>query len=185
MVRGLPDDGNRYETVHGELLITAPPPPSHEVVVSRIAAHLSEYIEGNAAGIVLTSPADISWSPDVLVQPDVFVVPLDEARTLQWSRIRSLLLAVEVVSRVTSRRDRFTKRRLYQEVGVPLYWILDPDRRMIEIWRPEDTVPRLVWDGVSWHPAGVPRPLRLGLAELFDSTHPRRPATRDRDRRSA
>jgi hypothetical protein len=27
MVRALPDDGNRYETVHGELLVTPAPLP--------------------------------------------------------------------------------------------------------------------------------------------------------------
>jgi len=32
-------------------------------------------------GFVFSPPADISWSPDVLVQPDVFIVRLDEART--------------------------------------------------------------------------------------------------------
>ena len=56
---------------------------------------------------------------DTLVQPDLFVVPLGEARTLDWSQMRTLLLAVEVLSPSTARADRFTKRRLYQEVGIP------------------------------------------------------------------
>lgn len=30
MVRALPDDGNRYETVHGELLVTTPPRLPHQ-----------------------------------------------------------------------------------------------------------------------------------------------------------
>ena len=51
-----------------------------------------------------TSPADISWGPDVLVQPDVFVVAPDEARTLTWSRVRTLLLVAEVLSPSTARR---------------------------------------------------------------------------------
>ena len=174
MVRALPDDGNRYETVYGELLVTPAPPTSHRVAVCRLLTSLNRYLELNTAGIALTAPADISWSSDVLVQPDLFVVPLEEAWTLRWSHIRSLLLAVEVASRATSRVDRFTKRRLYQDVGIPLYWILDPGRRAVEIWKPEDTLPRVARDRISWHPSGASRPFSLRLDQLFC---PRRPRT--------
>jgi len=92
---------------------------------------------------VLTSPADISWGrDDVLVQPDVFVVvTLDEARTGDWSRLRSLLLLIEVLSPSTTRADRFTKRRRYQEAGVPLYWVVDGTEEHVEVWTPDVRVP--------------------------------------------
>jgi Uma2 family endonuclease len=83
------------------------------------------------AGVVLTSPADISWGQDVLVQPDVFVVPVEQARTLEWSAIRHLLLVAEVLSPSTPRHDRFTKRRRYQEARVPLYWIVDGEELQV------------------------------------------------------
>lgn len=121
MVRQLPDDGNRYEVVHGELLVTPAPRLGHQLLVTRLAIALGNYLAGEPVGIVLTSPADISWGRDVLVQPDVFVVPHDEAKSREWSRIRTLLLVVEVLSPSTARADRFTKRHRYQEAGVPLY----------------------------------------------------------------
>src|SRR2546427_8800314 len=46
-------------------------------------------LEREPVGHVLASPADISWGPDVLVQPDVFVAPLAQVRTLDWTRVRS------------------------------------------------------------------------------------------------
>ena len=76
MVRAMPDDGNRYEVVYGELLVTPSPRPWHQVVVQRLSLALGNYLEREPAGLVLSSPADISWGPDVLVQPDVFVVPI-------------------------------------------------------------------------------------------------------------
>jgi len=127
MVRALPDDGNRYETVHGELLVTPAPQARHQVVVQRLTVALSQYLDGRDIGQVFASPADISWSPDTLVQPDVFVVDLAEARTLEWSRMSHLLLAVEVLSPSSVRADRFTKRRLCQEVRVPAYWAVTPE----------------------------------------------------------
>ena len=168
MVRALPDDGNRYESVHGELLVTPAPRAWHQEIVLRLAVTLREYCRGSGIGHVIMSPADISWSPDTLVQPDVFVVDLSEARTLDWTRMQHLLLAVEVLSPSSARADRFTKRRLYQEVRMPAYWVVDPDQRHIEVWTPDDTVPTLERERVTWRPVGAREELVLELEKLFE-----------------
>src|SRR5881392_615255 len=119
MVRALPADGNRYEVVHGELLVTPSPRLWHQTLVTRLLHALATYLDSEPVGLVYASPADISWGrEDILVQPDVFVIPRDEARTLDWMQIRTLRLAVEVLSQSSQRADRFTKRRLYQEQHV-------------------------------------------------------------------
>jgi Uma2 family endonuclease len=167
MVRALPDDGRRYEVVHGELLVTPAPRAWHQEVVERIGRALADYVRAVGVGHHFRSPADISWSDDTLVQPDVFVVPLEEARTLDWAQMKTLLLAVEVLSPSTARADRFTKRRLYQEVGVPAYWIVDPERRCVEVWSPVAAFPVVEWAVVSWRPAGASEVFTLRLEELF------------------
>jgi Uma2 family endonuclease len=167
MVRALPDDGQRYELVHGELLVTPAPRAWHQEIVARLFEQLRAFVRDRAIGHVLMSPADISWADDTLVQPDVFVVDLAEARTLDWTRMKTLLLAVEVLSPSTARADRFTKRRLYQEVGVRTYWIVDPERRCVEVWTPDATFPVVKWDAVTWQPLGAAEPLRVLLGELF------------------
>jgi Uma2 family endonuclease len=167
MVRALPEDGKRYETVHGELLVTPAPRGWHQEIVFRLGRRLADYSEATGVGHVMLSPADISWSDDTLVQPDVFVVALDEARTMDWSFMKSLLLAVEILSPSSIRADRFTKRRLYQEVGVPLYWVVDADERFVEVWTPDTTLPQFEREALRWHPAGATEPLRVSLAELF------------------
>ena len=167
MVRALPDDGNRYETVRGELLVTPAPRPLHQVVLGRIWGALWQYLERHAVGLLLSSPADLSWGPDILVQPDLFVVDLEEARALDWTRMQTLLLAVEVLSPSTARYDRFTKRRLYQEVGVATYWIADPAARTVEVWSPADAFPTTETTTLIWRPADAGAPLVLQLADLF------------------
>jgi hypothetical protein len=47
--------------------------------------------------VALTSPADISWDREKLVQPDLFVIPASEV-SRSWKSVRTLLLAAEVVS---------------------------------------------------------------------------------------
>jgi len=167
MVRALPDDGNRYEVVHGELLVTPAPRAFHQLVLQRLQLALGTYLERERVGQLLASPADISWGPDILVQPDLFVVDLAEARTLDWRRMRTLLLAVEILSPSSGRADRFTKRRLYQEHGVETYWVVDPDAQLVELWAPEATFPRVERELVTWHPAGAREPLALTVGELF------------------
>jgi Uma2 family endonuclease len=167
LVRALPEDGRRYEVVHGELLVTPAPRAWHQEVTKRLLVALDAFLSRHPAGHVLASPADISWSADTLVQPDVFVVPLEEARTLDWRQMRTLLLAIEVLSPSTARADRFTKRRLYQEVGVSTYWIVDPDRRCIEVWTPEVALPIVEWETVSWQPGEAEEAFTLRLEELF------------------
>jgi Uma2 family endonuclease len=168
MVRGLPADGNRYEVVSGELLVTPAPRLWHQRLVLRIAGALEGYLDRYpGAGVAFTSPADISWGPDVLVQPDVFVVPAEQARTLEWSGIRDLLLVAEILSPSNPRHDRFVKRRRYQEARVPLYWIVDPDERQVEVWAPDDLFPRIERDRLIWQPAAAAEPFGLSLEELF------------------
>jgi Uma2 family endonuclease len=166
-VRALPDDGNRYEVVHGELLVTPAPRALHQEIVRRLLVRLSLYLDAEPVGHVLPAPADISWGPDILVQPDLFVVPLAQARTLDWCRMKDLLLAIEVLSPASVRADRFTKRIEYQRQRIPRYWAVDPDQRRVEVWTPEEVAPRLERERLGWHPAGAARPLELDLEALF------------------
>jgi Uma2 family endonuclease len=168
MVRALPRDGNRYEVVRGELLVTPAPRAWHQEVVSRLGDSLREYLRGQRVGHLFYSPADISWGPDTLVQPDLFVVPLEQARTLDWARMTDLLLVAEVLSPSTRRADRFTKRLEYQRRGVGLYWIVDPDEQQVEVWTSGDTFPLFERDRLSWHPPGASSPWTLELSRMFE-----------------
>ncbi|MGH7580599.1 MAG: Uma2 family endonuclease [Gemmatimonadales bacterium] len=167
MVRALPDDGNRYEVVYGELLVTPAPRPWHEVVQRRLVTALDLYLRVHPVGEVLGSRADISWASDVLVSPDVFVVAMEQARTLDWSRMRDLLLVAEVLSPSSARHDRFIKRRRYQEAGIPLYWIVEGDERRVEVWTPADSFPAFEEERLLWQPEGAAEPFAMTLEELF------------------
>jgi Uma2 family endonuclease len=166
-VRALPDDGNRYEVVYGELLVTPAPRAWHQEVIGRLWYELRTYLRREAVGHLFQSPADISWGPDTLVQPDLFVVRLDQARTMDWASMRDLLLVTEVVSPSSSRADRFVKRIRYREAGVPVYWVVDGDERMVEVWTPSDDFPVIERERLIWQPTGAGTAFTLFLEELF------------------
>lgn len=169
MVRALPDDGNRYEVVDGELFVTPAPRALHQRAVLRLAVLLDAYVTGHHLGEALMSPADIEFREDRLVQPDVFVAPLfsDGKRIREWSQIKGLLLAVEVLSPSTARADRQVKRRLYQEEPVGEYWIVDLDARVIERWRRGDQRPEVLSEHLVWQPGGSAAPLEVDLPAFF------------------
>ena len=168
LARALPDDGNRYEVLDGELFVTPAPALLHQRALLELYDRLKPYVITHGLGEVLLSPADIAFSPKRLVQPDLFVIPeAPSGRRKTWSEVRSLLLAVEALSPTTARADRIKKRRIYQDEGVPEYWIIDLDARVIERWRPEDERPEILADTLVWQPRTEIEPLTIDLEEYF------------------
>lgn len=166
-VLAFPADGNRYELVDGELLVTPAPGMPHQMVVGALYTALDRYLRNNPQALVLLSPADVSWDREKLVQPDLFVIPATEvSRT--WKSVRTLLLAVEVVSPSSARGDRLVKRRLYQQQGVATYWIVDPDARLVEVWHPGDERPEIVTDVLRWRLTPDAGELAVPLREVFE-----------------
>lgn len=166
MVRAMPDDGNRYEVVWGELFVTPSPAKEHQRIIRRLLGSLDVYCEREGVGEAFSSPADISWSPDTLVQPDVFVLAPEHADH-EWRDVRRLRLVVEILRPSTARRDRFQKRKLYQDNGVETLWLVDPERRLVETWTPEAMFPVVETERLSWHPAGAAVPFVLDLRSIF------------------
>ena len=167
-VRELPEDGRRYEVVDGALLVTPAPTFDHQRAVAALHLALHPYLAGTGIGEVVISPADIEFDPATLVQPDVFVVPLEGGRRpKRWSDIRHLLLAIEVLSPSTARADRTVKRRRYQRAGVPEYWIVDLEARLVERWRPGDERPEHVTERLEWRPDQTSRVFTLDLHPFF------------------
>jgi Uma2 family endonuclease len=172
MARALPDDGNRYEVVDGELLVTPSPSDLHQRAVMALALLLDPYIRLLRLGETLSSPADLELDPFALVQPDLFVRGLVDGRLPRgWKPLAPLLLVVEVLSPSTARVDRTTKRVRFQRARIPEYWIVDLDARMIERWRPDDERPELLADSISWQPAASADALAIDLHALFARIH--------------
>ena len=167
MVRALPDDRKRYELVDGELLVTPSPAWAHQTAVSALFRSLDPFVTTHQIGWLRFSPADISLGEDEILQPDLFVVPRADRPPRAWTDIRSLLLVIEVLSPGTARYDRLIKRRRYQRAGVPEYWIVDLDARVVERWRPEDERPEILSETLIWLPDPAQPALELDLPALF------------------
>jgi Uma2 family endonuclease len=158
----------RYELIDGELLVTPSPRPLHQWLVWRLGRLLDEYVERHRAGHVLASPADLELEANSIVQPDLFVLPAGCERPVEsWDVVKRLILAVEVLSPTSLRHDRVTKRRFFQRVKVPEYWVVDPDTRLVERWTPDDDRPEVLDDRLTWWPVGEAAALEIDVTALF------------------
>jgi Uma2 family endonuclease len=166
--RALPADGKRYEVLDGVLAVTPAPRWGHQRVALAFWRVLDDYLCARAIGSAIAAPADVEFSPRRLLEPDVFAVPhVDGKQPAEWSDVRRLLLAIEVLSPSTARRDRITKRRIYMSEAVAEYWIVDADSRTVERWRTGDERPEVLDATLQWQPVDAVAPLEIDLAALF------------------
>lgn len=159
----------RYELVDGELLVTPSPSFAHQRAVSLLLRILDDYMRLTRIGVALASPFDVELQPEFLSQPDVFVLPIAEARRVATVMpARELLLAAEVLSPSSGRIDRVVKKRRYQQ-SVPEYWIIDLDAHLFERWTPRDDRPTIHTEVLEWHPDGAATPLQLDVVTYFEA----------------
>jgi Uma2 family endonuclease len=166
----LPDDGHRYEVIDGELYVTPAPNLDHQEALAALHLILAPFVSRHGFGHVVFSPADVIFSPRRGLQPDLFVLPLaDGRRPKKFGDVGRLILAVEVLSPSTARVDRVKKRAVYAQEGVPEYWIVDLDARVIERTRPGGAGVEVIAETLRWQPGGVEEALVIDVERYFEA----------------
>ena len=161
----LPDDGNKYEVLHGELFVTPQPTLDDDTAIARLTQLLVPFVVKEKLGMVFPGRPAIRTS-DSHVEPDLVVRQVSPPKT-RWEDAPLPLLVVEVLSPTTKWRDRGPKRDFYvDELRVPDYWIVDTEERAITVIRPgvEDFS---VIDRFEWSPPGAAVPLEVTLDDVF------------------
>lgn len=172
VVRAIPDDGKRYELIDGELVVTPAPRYVHQAAILELIRLLDPWLRNRSTANLLMSPADISLSDDEILQPDLFVYRTVAGTPLRdWGDISALLLVIEVLSPSTARYDRQLKRRRYQRAGVPEYWAVDLDARLIERWCPMDQRPEIADARLAWSLDAENDALEIDVPRFFADVH--------------
>lgn len=159
-----PDDGNRYELIDGELLVSPTPAVRHQWLSANLFTALARHAPDQLA--VMFAPVGVELGHDTHVEPDLLVVPKTAmgGRKLDGRPV----LVVEILSPSSRRTDAVRKRRVYERMGIPSYWIADPEA-------PSLTVLELVGDeyrevasaeGAETLRVEVPYPLTLVPEDL-------------------
>lgn len=169
----LPTSGStRYEIIDDELVVTPSPGLKHQRVVKRLVVMLDGFVGARDLGEVFVSPFDVLLAEGDYLEPDVLFVRKDRADVVTDRGIEGPPdLVAEVLSPATEARDRGSKLERYRLYGVPEYWIVDPDKETVDVWRlgegASDPVVLERADTLRWEPVAGKATLEIALQELF------------------
>lgn len=126
----LPEDGNRYEIVDGELFVSPAPRIRHQIVLANLLLLLAPVTPD--AWRILPAPVDVALADDTVIQPDIVVAP--RADYTERDLPVAPLLAVEILSPSTRLLDLHVKKDRLARAGTRHYWVIDPDIPSLTTW---------------------------------------------------
>jgi Uma2 family endonuclease len=148
----LPDDGNRYELIEGELYVSTAPDLIHQRTLGRIHTAFAKYLDENPIGEILLGPGVIFSDYDGVIPDLVYLSNQRRDEIATGERIYGPpTLVIEILSPGSQNRERDgkLKLKLYSKFGVEEYWIVDPRKRAIEVYRREAEALKLFTTFVS------------------------------------
>jgi Uma2 family endonuclease len=108
----LPNDGKRYEILHGELTVTPASSTKHQTASGNLLVLLSHYIKERDLGKLFHAPIDLILEFTSVLQPDLLFVSKARHHIVTERAIEGVPdLVVEILSPTTSRTDRVTRPR--------------------------------------------------------------------------
>jgi Uma2 family endonuclease len=141
-----PNDGWKYEIINGVLYMSPAPAIAHQDSFGELFTQMRVHARKNNLGKVLAAPTDVYLpGQPVPVQPDILFVKKERLDIIAKDAVYGVPdLAVEILSPSNESYDRTTKMKLYEQVGVPEYWMLTYWRKTLEVYELENGVYKLV-----------------------------------------
>lgn len=165
-------DGNRYEIIAGEMVVSPSPHHQHQLASVRIAGIFENFTHEHGIGQIYAPVVVLLSATDYLV-PDLVFLKHDR-RGIRSDRgfEGPPDLAIEITSPSSAFRDRGLKRERYALFGVPLYWVVDVTLQQIEVYRlaeDPDGPAEIVTDTLVWHPVAGGPALALSVPFVVDA----------------
>jgi Uma2 family endonuclease len=135
-LEAMPEDGNRYEVIDGELYVSSAPGYIHQKILMRIGFAFASYLGLHPIGEILPGVGVIFDDYDGVIPDLIFVTNERLRKTLSGGRFHAAPeIVIEILSPGSSneRRDRHVKRSLYASHGVTEYWLVDPENQTVEL----------------------------------------------------
>lgn len=131
----------RYELIDGHAIMMSPAPLlDHQDITGEIFRQISNQLEGKPCRPFI-APVDVRLPRgneadediDTVVQPDVLIV-CDPGKLDRRGVRGAPDWIAEVLSPSTAAHDQIVKRRIYEQAGVPEYWLVHPTDRTLMIY---------------------------------------------------
>jgi Uma2 family endonuclease len=141
----MPDDGNRYELIEGELRMMSPSGNVHGETAANIMALLWNHVRQHGLGKVFAAETGflLSRNPDMVRAPDAAFVATESLPSSDYGSSYLPLapdLTVEVVSPSDSSTEVEKKARMWLGAGTAMVLVVDPATRTTRAYRTQDSI---------------------------------------------
>jgi Uma2 family endonuclease len=144
------DDGIRYElidgipyikyegTVNGVPCAMAAPASGHQAILGEIYRRLANFLEGRKCKVfpapyAVLLDANDDFEGDIMLEPDITLV-CDSSKRHSKGCKGVPDMVIEILSPTTRKKDKIIKKAKYEQYGVPEYWIVDPETKMVDVY---------------------------------------------------
>lgn len=152
----IPED-RRVELIDGVIYDMASPSSPHQMIAGLIYTKLLTHVlEKGGRCLPVISPIDVQLDCDdkTMVQPDVVVV-CDRDKIIERCIYGAPDFVIEVLSRFSTKRDSVIKLNKYLAAGVREYWLIDPDRQKVLVYRFQKEEYPVIYGFESQVPVGI------------------------------
>ena len=132
---GILHEDDRVELIHGEIIQMSPIGNHHAAIVRRLNTLLSSLV-GPVAIVDVQNPVHIDKHSEP--EPDIKILPFRDDYYAEGGVTPANVLLLIEVSDSTLRYDRNRKLPLYAEAGIAEVWIVDVNKRQLEVYRQPD-----------------------------------------------
>jgi len=167
----MPDDGQRYELVRGEVRMMSPSGSEHGRIAIRIGWRLAQHVEANELGATFAAETGflLARDPDTVLAPDVAFVcqrRVDEAGDVTGYWPGPPDFAVEVLSPSDSYSRVEEKALNWLNAGCQMVVVVDPRQKHVTVFESRDNIRVVGYDGALDGGKVVPG-WSIAVAEIF------------------
>lgn len=133
------DEGDRWEIIEGNLYMQATPSREHQSILGELHRQISNYLLDKTCKVY---PAPFCVRLDTenddknvknVVEPDITIV-CDESKLDEKGCKGTPDMIIEILSPSTAKNDRLFKFNKYEISGVKVYWIVEPDTKLVNVF---------------------------------------------------
>lgn len=173
----IPEGERFHELLAGEILQRALPSGRHGAAQLRLGRSVGPYDRRGGGsegpgGWRFASEVEVRLAEGVIVRPDLAGWRRERLPAFPESSPVTVRpdWVCEILSRSNAARDLWDKLRLYHHVGIPHYWVLDPDHHTLRVHRHTEPGYQVVLD-VGRDAVVRAEPfegIELAVTDLFD-----------------
>jgi Uma2 family endonuclease len=133
----MPEDGQKYELVNGEIVVSPAGMP-HAQIVLKIVRIVAAYLDENPIGEVFGDNVGLIFPNGNLRSPDLFVIrreAIPDGKLPEGFGRFVPDFAVEVLSPIDRQSQVAQKIGEFLEYGVKVVWLVDPQDESVTVYR--------------------------------------------------